>query len=535
MGKRIRALIPIVFVVPLVLLTACSAPPQGPPTWIDRPLDGDQFPLGLIVLQAHASDASGIGKFEFFINDILLSSPSGSGSRFSQATVEWVPPAPGTYVVRARSVNGNGNVGADAAVRIVVGAAASVTTTPSPAAKGCAGPPVIASFSANPTTITYGQTITFSWGAITNADDAIIDAIGHISLKGGAYPLQPPPIAATYPLTTTTFKLTAVGCGGTTVQQATVTLTGGSSSPSGVCVAPPAIASFTANPGKINAGQSITLTWGEISQAAFAGIDQGIGEIPVALSYGPPGSTTVSPITTTTYTLSATGCAGTTTKQVTVVVNQPVCPGPPVIASFTASPTTVTYGQTITFGWGAITNADDAIIDAIGHVSLKGGAFPLQPPPIAATYPKTTTTFTLTAVGCGGTITKQVTVVVNQPPPPAPVCPGPPVIASFDANPGTITAGQSTTLSWGAVANATSASIDPDLGGVGTPGSSSVSPAGTTTYALTATGCGGTSQRKVTVTVKPAPPQPVPMETVIRILPVLPSRTPCTNFSSPCQ
>ncbi|MBI5030241.1 MAG: hypothetical protein HZB51_06925 [Chloroflexi bacterium] len=90
-------------------------------------------------------------------------------------------------------------------------------------------------------------------------------------------------------------------------------------------------------------------------------------------------------------------------------------------------------------------------------------------------------------------------------PPPAPAaCPGPPVIASFTASPTTITAGSATTLNWGAVSNATAATIDHGIGGVPTPGNRSVSPASTTTYILTATGCGGTAISQVTVTVNPS-------------------------------
>ena len=54
-----------------------------------------------------------------------------------------------------------------------------------------------------------------------------------------------------------------------------------------------------------------------MTNATSATIDQGIGGVAT------PGSTTVKPTKTTTYTLTATGCGGTATKQVTVVVNQP--------------------------------------------------------------------------------------------------------------------------------------------------------------------------------------------------------------------
>jgi len=76
-----------------------------------------------------------------------------------------------------------------------------------------------------------------------------------------------------------------------------------------------------------------------------------------------------------------------------------------------------------------------------------------------------------------------------------------PVIEFFRANPATITAGQCTTLEWGRVSNATTATIDHGIGGVGTPGNRQVCPAGTTTYIMTATGLGGVVTAKATVTV----------------------------------
>jgi hypothetical protein len=83
----------------------------------------------------------------------------------------------------------------------------------------------------------------------------------------------------------------------------------------------------------------------------------------------------------------------------------------------------------------------------------------------------------------------------------SPGCPSAPQIGDFIANPSTVAAGQSSVLSWGPVTNATSAVIDQGIGGVGTPGSKTVNPGQTTTYILTATGCGGTVTKQVLVTV----------------------------------
>jgi hypothetical protein len=107
--------------------------------------------------------------------------------------------------------------------------------------------------------------------------------------------------------------------------------------------------------------------------------------------------------------------------------------------------------------------------------------------------------------------------------PTPPGCPGPPVIASFTANPSTITAGQSSTLSWGAVTNATSAMIDQGIGGVATPGSVVVKPTKTTTYILTATGCGGATTKQVTVNVTGAPP-PTPWTTDLAVTDLYPDK-----------
>ncbi len=76
----------------------------------------------------------------------------------------------------------------------------------------------------------------------------------------------------------------------------------------------PIINSFTANFTSITEGESATLSW-EVNNATSLSINQGIGN--VALT----GSTSVSPIITTTYTLTATNSAGPITAMVTITVN----------------------------------------------------------------------------------------------------------------------------------------------------------------------------------------------------------------------
>jgi uncharacterized cupredoxin-like copper-binding protein len=139
-------------------------------------------------------------------------------------------------------------------------------------------------------------------------------------------------------------------------------------------------------------------------------------------------------------------------------------------------------GLTLTYNW----------------VQISGPTATLSSP----TTPKTTFTavagqnyaFRLTVKNTDGlqaTATTQVTTV----------SPGQVRILQFSAAPASITAGQSSTLNW-VVENATTVTITPTLGSVDAhSGSSSVTPAATTTYTLTATGAGGTVNSTVTVTV----------------------------------
>ncbi len=121
---------------------------------------------------------------------------------------------------------------------------------------------------------------------------------------------------------------------------------------------------------------------------------------------------------------------------------------------------------------------------------------------------------------CGGTPvpTRTATATPTRTPtiPPQPQgCVGTPSIAFFTAAPATINAGQAATLSWGAVTNADSVSIEPGIGGVAAPGTLSVSPRTTTTYTLLARCGNNTLTRQATINVTSAPP----------IISVTPTRT----------
>jgi peptidoglycan-associated lipoprotein len=96
----------------------------------------------------------------------------------------------------------------------------------------------------------------------------------------------------------------------------------------------------------------------------------------------------------------------------------PPAPSAPVVAQFTAEPSTIQRGQSATLRWeisGEATNV--SINQGIGTVRSTGSQ---------QVSPTNSTTYTLTATGPGGSITGSATVAVVTPPPPAPTTPPPP-------------------------------------------------------------------------------------------------------------
>lgn len=97
------------------------------------------------------------------------------------------------------------------------------------------------------------------------------------------------------------------------------------------------------------------------------------------------------------------------------------------------------------------------------------------------------------------------------PPPPAPTQAAAAPTATISANPDTINAGDSSTLTW-QTTNATDVSIE-GLGQVAVSGTQTVKPTQTTTYHLIAHGDGGSADATATVTVSAQPQQQQPQET----------------------
>ena len=98
------------------------------------------------------------------------------------------------------------------------------------------------------------------------------------------------------------------------------------------------------------------------------------------------------------------------------------------------------------------------------------------------------------------------------PPPPPPPPAAKPTI-TFSADPASINKGQSARLTW-TTTDANNVSISPEVGAVTPQGSTTVTPADSTTYTITASGPGGNVDATARITVNiPAPPPVVHEDT----------------------
>jgi len=313
--------------------------------------------------------------------------------------------------------------------------------------------PAISSFVTSASTITTGSSANLT--AIFSNGTGVITP-GNISVTSST------PVSV-YPSSTTIYTLTVTNPEGTSVTQTTT-----------VAVDPaPTISSFIASPTSITTGNSASLT------AIFS---NGTGVITpgnIAVTSGTP--VTVSPTSSTTYTLTVTNFAGTSvTSSATVAVG-----AAPAITSLSTDNSNITVGGSVNLtsifvnGTGVITP---------GNISVTSGIS-------VSVSPTSTTTYTLTVTNPENiSVTQTVTITVD------PV----PTITSFYPDNTTITDGSSANLT--AVFSNGTGIITPGNISVASGTAVSLSPTSTTTYTLTVTNSAGSSVTQTTsVTVVGAP------------------------------
>lgn len=338
----------------------------------------------------------------------------------------------------------------------------TVAAAPAPSVTMVAAPPSI--LKGSPSTLT-----------VTAANASAVTVTGS---DGSSYAL--PGIGGTQsvsPAATTTYTATAAGPGGNSSASATVTVTAN----------PAPAVTITAQPDSIVQSSSslLTVTAANATQVSIVGSDKSSYTLPAT-----GGTQAVSPIATTTYTVTAVGAGGKTSGSVTVTV----APNPAPSLQFTANPTSITAGSSAVLTVDATNATTVAIAGSDGTQYTLPSSSTTQ-----AVTPPVTTTYTATATGPGGTTSKTATVTVTPVPTPT---------ASLSASPSSIVAGNNSTLTFSA-ANATSVSISGSdntsytnlpLSG----GTQVVQPTATTTYTINVTGQGGQASATTSVTVVPA-------------------------------
>ena len=327
------------------------------------------------------------------------------------------------------------------------------------------------SLSANSTAITSGQSVTLTWQS-SNASSVTITATAGSSTRTVTTSSQASGSTKDSPTATTTYTATANGPGGLSAA-ATQKVEVSAATPA------PQVTQFTVSPGSIISGQPVTISW-QASNTTSVTITTDDGRT-VTTSAQASGSVTDTPSKSTTYSAVATGPGGTSSPATAKVAV--TAPQPPQITQFTASPTSLSAGQTTTLTWATL-NATSITINP--PVPGQDDAGPLPTSGSANVPVSQTTTWSLTATGPAGTAGPQtVTVTV-------------PLSVSLTASPSTIKPGQNSTLAW-QVSGGTPTSftvVDGSSNAVCSPcmtpqGSATVTPSKTTSYTATATASDG--------------------------------------------
>ena len=158
---------------------------------------------------------------------------------------------------------------------------------------------------------------------------------------------------------------------------------------------------------------------------------------------------------------------------------------PPVIQYFTATPTElIQYSQNVNLSWSAA--GDISLINIVNTATNLANTGSIN------VNPASTTVYTLSVGGNGGSTTANQSVTVWIPPE---------VTLSSDAVNNTIIIGQSCNLSWVTTGTADTANLSPVPGTVPINSSTTISPTDTTTYTIQASGLGGLDSDQITITV----------------------------------
>ena len=188
----------------------------------------------------------------------------------------------------------------------------------------CTYDSVWVSISASPNPLCSPNSVTISW-ATQYAVSASISGYGGVSTNQNGYTSGS---FNTTPYSNQTYTISATGKGpsNTTSSGTTVTV-----------YQQPSVQINSSN-STIIIGESTTLSWSTTGTVSSSSINQGIGGVPNS------SNTSVSPTTTTTYTITSNGYCGTASDSTTITVLTPPT------ATITG-PSSINYGDTVTFNY----------------------------------------------------------------------------------------------------------------------------------------------------------------------------------------
>jgi hypothetical protein len=200
------------------------------------------------------------------------------------------------------------------------------------------------------------------------------------------------------PIVTTSYAINCTGTGGSATQNITISVLGD------VPSQPIPSITLSAEPSTITVGNSSTLNWSSANATSCSASNGWGGSLQTA------GNKSVSPINSTTYTITCTGVGGTARQNVTVSVKEAEIVEVPVVSkptlSFFASPQTILSGRTATLTW-ASANAT--------YCSASGGwAGTRTTSGSTVVDPRSSTSYYLTCVGPGGSIAESTQVSVSN-------------------------------------------------------------------------------------------------------------------------
>ncbi len=300
-----RAILPLGLLALMAGILSCAPVEAGPRAWIDWPRDGYETNVGTTVdVICHAYARGGVAEVHLAVDmqPYRVVTPDLTGEEFVELNTEWFADEPGTYLLSVTAFDANGQASNPASVtvrvtgeepRLILTPGAEETPPPAtetpeeptasvgppsatpppptatsppptgtplpptatpPPPTATPLPPTIASFQANPPSVTAGECTTLSWAVE-----------GHISAvylgEEGVYDHDSSEMC---PDATTTYNLRALGPGGETTADATVNVTE-PPSPTPDTQGPPAPGGMSPTGGAEVGCGAVTLSWNPAS------------------------------------------------------------------------------------------------------------------------------------------------------------------------------------------------------------------------------------------------------------------------------